>query len=96
MKVVSPGYVNATHELLQPRQCEIKILLITATKPTAHLRKERRSVQSKSHADWADHIINDLKKIHHTISGKPIEEINCDGMGTCYGTTTARKLSMET
>jgi hypothetical protein len=70
----SLGYVNATHELLQQDSAKKNLtyyLPLTGSSPA----EERRSVQSKSHADWADDIINDLKKVHPNIR-EAIEEIN--------------------
>ncbi len=70
----SLGYVEATHEALQahlPKRNLTYYLPLTKGTPAA----ERIAAQSKTHAQWVEQIVADLKVIHPNI-GEALEEVN--------------------
>ncbi len=82
----SLGYVEATHQLTQqfiPQKNLTYYLPLTDTTPA----EERRQAQKKSHAEWVEIIIEDLKKVHPNIR-EAIEEVNI----TLWGHAMAQPL----
>ena len=70
----SLGYVEASHELLQshlPKRNLTYYLPLTEHEPAL----ERKVAQAKTHAQWVEQIVSDLKIVHPNIE-EAIEELN--------------------
>ena len=70
----SLGYVEATHQFLQqllPKRNLTYYLPLTQRSAV----EERKTAQQKSHHDWAELVISDLKKVHPNIA-EAIEHID--------------------
>ena len=70
----SLGYVEATHQFLQqklPKRNLTYYLPLTQRSPI----EERKAAQQRTHREWVDIVINDLRKVHPNIE-EAVENID--------------------